>query len=245
MERRLPRPLPASNAAPRPALWPRRTAWIRTALTSAALCLALAACGERAPAPAAAPAAAVAPPPSDAAPPAAPATTEASAAAEPAMPPYRFAFASKGDPSSDKRRKDPRVVEWGEDGCGAYPVALVESIPLRDAWLLPDWVVEFDDKDREIQRWGRPMAAELTGLDGTRLRFRVDGHGQRGEFATTPDGALQALPGQAASASLYASARQIECPALATFAESDYVQCFVVEDAAGGERRLAWEAPCT
>ncbi|MBN7138258.1 hypothetical protein A7A76_04000 [Lysobacter enzymogenes] len=137
------------------------------------------------------------------------------------------------------------MVEWGEDGCGAYPVARVDAIPLRDAWLRPDWVVEFDDKDREIQRWGRPMAAELTGLDGARLGFRVDAHGQRGEFATTPDGALQALPGQAASASLYASARQIECPALPTFAESDYVQCFVVKDAAGGERRLAWEAPCT
>lgn len=247
MERRLPRPLPASNAAPLPALWPGRTARIRPALTSAALCLALAACGERAPAPAAAPAAPVAPPTDTASPvpPTTPAANAANAAAEPAAPPYRFAFASKGDPSSDKRRKDPRVVEWGEDGCGAYPVARVDAIPLRDAWLRPDWVVEFDDKDREIQRWGRPMAAELTGLDGARLGFRVDAHGQRGEFATTPDGALQALPGQAASASLYASARQIECPALPTFAESDYVQCFVVKDAAGGERRLAWEAPCT
>lgn len=240
MERRLPRPLPASNAVPLPASWPGRTAWIRTALTSAALCLTLAACGERAPAPAAPVA-----PPADAAPPAPPAASAAKVAAEPAAPPYRFAFASKGEASSDKRRKDPRVVEWGEDGCGAYPVALVDAIPLRDAWLLPDWVVEFDDKDREIQRWGRPMAAELTGLDGNRLGFRVDGHGQRGEFATTPDGALQALPEQAAAASLYAGARQIECPALPTFAESDYVQCFVVEDAAGGERRLAWEAPCT
>lgn len=163
----------------------------------------------------------------------------AQTAADPAKPPYRFAFATKGD----KRNKDPRVVDWGEDGCGPYPVAEVSTIPLHDAWLLPDWVVEFDDKGREIARWGRPMAAELVGLDGPRLRFRVDGHGQTGEFATDADGALQPLG--ASGASLYASARQIECPRLPTFAESDYAQCFVVEDAAGAERRLAWEAPCT
>lgn len=204
-------------------------------------CLLLAACGPREAAQPAAPATATSPAPAPAAhsAPAPAASTPAQAAADPAKPPYRFAFATKGD----KRTKDPRVVDWGEDGCGPYPVAEVETIPLHDAWLLPDWVVEFDDKGREIARWGRPMAAELVGLDGPRLRFRVDGHGQTGEFATDADGALQPLG--ASGASLYASARQIECPRLPTFAESDYAQCFVVKDAAGAERRLAWEAPCT
>lgn len=204
-------------------------------------CLLLAACGPREAAQPAAPATATSPTPAPAthSAPAPAASTPAQAAADPAKPPYRFAFATKGD----KRNKDPRVVDWGEDGCGPYPVAEVETIPLHDAWLLPDWVVEFDDKGREIARWGRPMAAELVGLDGPRLRFRVDGHGQTGEFATDADGALQPL--SASGASLYASARQIECPRLPTFAESDYAQCFVVKDAAGAERRLAWEAPCT
>ncbi|WP_394541284.1 hypothetical protein PRJ39_12970 [Lysobacter enzymogenes] len=202
-------------------------------------CLLLAACGQREAAQTAAPAAAPSPAPAA---PAVSATTAAPApiaAAATATPPYRFAFAAK----HDKRSKDPRVVDWGEDGCGSYPVAEVESIPLHDAWLLPDWVVEFDDQGREIARWGRPMAAELVALDGPRLRFRVDGHGQKGEFATDADGALQPL--SASGGSLYANARQIECPRLPTFAESDYAQCFVVKDAAGAERRLAWEAPCT
>ncbi|UZW63224.1 hypothetical protein [Lysobacter enzymogenes] len=204
-------------------------------------CLLLAACGPREAAQPAAPATspATSPAPATQSAPAQAAPTPAQAAPALAKPPYRFAFASK----HDKRNKDPRVVDWGEDGCGPYPVAEVEAIPLHDAWLLPDWVVEFDDKNREIARWGRPMAAELVGLDGPRLRFRVDGHGQTGEFATDADGALQPL--SASGASLYDSARQIECPRLPTFAESDYAQCFVVKDAAGAERRLAWEAPCT
>lgn len=215
----------------------------RWPLASLSLCLLLAACGERAPAPAA-PAAESKPdttpePAAVSEPAPTPAANAAPANTELAHPPYRFAFATK----SDKRPKDARVVDWGEDGCGTYPVAQVEAIPLRDAWLLPDWVVEFDDKNREVQRWGRPMAAELIGLDGARLLFRVDGHGQRGEFATDLAGALEPLRSEAAS--LDTHARQIECPALPTFAESDYAQCFVVKDAAGAERRLAWEAPCT
>lgn len=217
----------------------------RLPLVPLSLCLLLAACGERASAPqsqagpdadAGARSSAVAEPA-----PAPPASAPA-AAVELARPPYRFAFAAKGE-KNDKNAEDPRVVEWGEDGCGAYPVAQVESIPLRDARLLPDWVVEFDDKGRELQRWGRPMAAELIGLDGARLSFRVDAHGQRGAFATDPAGALEPVPDPAGS--LDANARQIECPALTTFAESDYAQCFIVKDAAGAERRLAWEAPCT
>lgn len=213
----------------------------RLRLICVSLCLSLVACGERAAAPAAAPQ----PEPQAAAAsaPAAPAAASAAPApAELARPPYRFAFASKSD-KPDKKHPDPRIVEWGEDGCGPYPVAQVEAIPLRDALLLPDWVVEFDDKDREIQRWGRPMAAELIGLDGARLSFRVDAHGQRGEFAVDPAGALEPLRSEAKS--LDVGARQIECPALPTFAESDYAQCFIVKDAAGAERRLAWEAPCT
>ncbi|QWP75251.1 hypothetical protein J5226_16665 [Lysobacter sp. K5869] len=213
----------------------------RLALASLPLCLLLAACGERASAPAASPQPETKPE-ATSEPMPAPAASAPAAPAELPKPPYRFAFATKSE-KTDKKDADPRVVEWGEDGCGAYPVAQVEAIPLRDALLLPDWVVEFDDKDRELQRWGRPMAAELIGLDGARLLFRVDAHGQRGEFATTPAGALEPLHSDAKS--LDANARQIECPALPTFAESDYAQCFIVKDAAGAERRLAWEAPCT
>lgn len=216
---------------------PRRPPRLRFA--SLPLCLLLAACSEPAPAPAAAAPAASNAAASTTAPTTAAPTTAPAPAALP-QPPYRFAFASKTDTPD---RDDPRVVEWGEDGCGAYPVAQVEAIPLHDTLLLPDWVVEFDERGRELLRWGRPTAAELIGLDAQRLLFRVDGHGLRGEFAVDPDGALQALRSQARA--LDASARQIECPALPSFAESDYAQCFVVKDAAGAERRLAWEAPCT
>src|SRR5262249_15187960 len=210
---RLPARRPPARADPRGELrMERRLPRLPLAMLSLSLCLSLAACGERAPAPQPQPEPAPEPKNEPAPPPAASAPA---APAELPKPPYRFAFASKSE-KTDQSHADPRVVEWGEDGCGAYPVAQVEAIPLRDAWLLPDWVVEFDDKDREIQRWGRPMAAELIGLDGARLLFRVDAHGQRGEFATTPAGALEPLRSDAKS--LDASARQIECPALPTFA---------------------------
>lgn len=152
---------------------------------------------------------------------------------------YQFAFATK----TEEDTKDPRVVDWGQDGCGPYPIAKVDSIPLNDAWLQPDHVVEFDAKGQELTRWGKPMGAELIGLDGAKLQFRVDDKFQKGAFATDASGAI--TPIQSRAASLYDTAKPVDCPKLPTFAGSDYLQCYLVKDAANTERRLAWEGPCT
>lgn len=199
------------------------------------LCLVLAACKAGAPSDTAAPAATPAPA-ANTEPAAQPAPAPAAAPA--AKPVYQFSFAAKSEES-----KDPRIVDWGEDGCGRYPIVKVDSIPLSDPWLLPDSVVEFDAKGQELTRWGKPMGSDLIGLDGQRLQFRVDDKWQRGAFATDASGAVEPITSQAAS--LYDTAKMVDCPKLPSFAQSDAEQCFVIKDASGAERRLAWEGPCT
>lgn len=168
-----------------------------------------------------------------------PAPAEAPTAAPP-TPTYQFSFAAKSEDS-----KDPRIVDWGEDGCGRYPVVRVDSIPLVDAWLQPDKVIEFDAKGQEITRWGKPMGAEIISVGGDQLTFRVDDKWQKGVFATKPSGAIFELQPIGDWPPKTVSLKMIDCPTLPSFADSDYEQCFLMKDEKNGERRLAWEAPCT
>lgn len=174
----------------------------------------------------------------------APATAEAIAPATPAAPAapvapaiYEFAFTAQGDAAD----KDPRVVRWEGGPCGESPVARVETMPIDDKALLPDFVVEYDATGKEIKRWGKPYEAEVIALDGDRLQFRTDASHA---YWTDTEGAIGALEaGDAPPPAL--DAPLLDCPALPSFAESEYEQCYDVADAAGQRRKLAWEGVCS
>lgn len=147
-----------------------------------------------------------------------------------------FAFTAKDDALAEH---DPRIVRWEDGPCGATPYARVARIPLDDAVLLPDFVVEFDEAGKEVLRWGRPYEAVIAGLDGDRLLFRADD----ATYATDTRGTVTAV--DSLTGDLSEQGQDIACPVLPTFAGSDYVLCRDVADRAGRHRRLAWEGPCT
>ncbi len=170
------------------------------------------------------------------------ATAPASAPAQPETPApvsaasaYEFAFSFK----DGKVSLDPRIVRMENGPCGESPVAEVATMPLTDAILLPDFVVEFDATGREIKRWGKPYDSVVLGLDGDRLQFRTGGDQA---FWTDPTGAVGTL--DSAPSSTF-DAPLIECPALPTFAKSDYEQCYDIAGTGGSRRTLAWEGACT
>ncbi len=200
--------------------------------------IALGACSRQPdPSPAAAPApvetpAPAADAPAEAAPPSPPVAATPTAPAT-----YEFAFTAQGDAAD----KDARVVRWEGGPCGESPVARVEVMPLDDKALLPDFVVEYDTAGKEIKRWGKPYEAEVIGLDGDRLSFRTDASHA---YWTDPAGAIGALEaGDAPPPAL--DAPLLDCPALPSFAKSEYEQCYDVADAAGQRRKLAWEGVCS
>lgn len=168
----------------------------------------------------------------------APTATAPAAAETPApvvAPTYEFAFTFQGKEGS----QDPRILRFEDGPCGSTPVAKVATIPLSDAILLPDFVVEFDATGKEINRWGKPYEAEVIGLDGDRLQFRTsDDHA----FWTDTTGAVGTLD-NAPTATL--DAPLIDCPALPTFAESEYEQCYDIGGTEGPRRSLAWEGVCS
>jgi hypothetical protein len=220
---------------------------LRCAYASALSMLLLSACGRddasapvsTAPvSPAAAPASTAPQAPAEAvapAPAAQPTTTTESAA--PART-FDFVFSSQ---SADEA-KDPRILAWEDSPCGMGPRARIERMPIDDPVLLPDWVVEFDESGKERRRWGTPYEAEVLGLDGDLLRFRVHGHAQA--YWTDPQGRIGTLAG-GADALPELQAPTIDCPALPTFPESAYLYCSLVTDTTQRQRRLAWEGPCT
>lgn len=215
---------------------------MNAAIRLALLVLVLAACtrgGDTAPSAgsAAKPAPATDAPRTAAAAPAVAKTPAPQPAAAPAAETFTLRFTAKDEAAAEH---DPRIVRWEDGPCGATPVAKVARIPLDDAVLLPDAVVEFDEAGKELRRWGRPYEASVIGLDGDHLLFRAD---EDAAFWTDTAGTLGRS--DAAGDDLAAGAPALDCPTLPTFAGSDYLQCFDVTDRAGRHRRLAWEGPCT
>lgn len=180
--------------------------------------------------------------PAPAAQPATPAETPAPATptATVATTQYVLPFTSQAEEGAPE---DPRIVRWGEGPCGATPYARVSAIPLEDKSLLADYVVEFDQAERELRRWGKPYEADVIGLEGQWLRVRArDSEDKSHEFRIDVAGRIESIADKAQA--LADRSKMIDCPKLPTFAESDYEQCYDVTDAAGAQRRLAYEGVC-
>lgn len=205
-----------------------RTPTMKPLLIACIAALALTACepskDASTPAPAPAPTATVPPP-------APPAETPAPVVA----PSHEFAFTFQGKEGV----QDPRILRFEDGPCGSTPVAKVATIPLTDANLLPDFVVEFDAAGKEIKRWGKPYEAEVIGLDGDRLQFRTSDDDAFWTDTTGAIGTLDSAPAAALEAPL------IDCPALPTFAKSEYEQCYDIAGTDGPRRTLAWEGVCS
>jgi hypothetical protein len=160
-----------------------------------------------------------------------------------AEPAATFEFAFTSTHPDGKEGDDPRILRWEDGPCGGTPIARVSRMPLNDAALLPDDVVEFDDSGKELKRWGKPYEAEVVGLEGDLLRFRTNSDRPRA-FWTDLQGRIGTIAGDAAKIPDL-DAPTFDCPTLPTFADSDYTYCSKVTDTAGRARKLAWEAPCT
>lgn len=176
--------------------------------------------------------------PSTSAPAPAPAPVAAATVTDEAPAPatnYEFAFTLQGDQAS----QDPRILRFEDGPCGKTPIAKVATMPLTDAALLPDFVVEFDAGGKETSRWGKPYEAVVIGLDGDRLQFRT---GNDQAFWTDPTGAVGVLD---AAPVAELDAPLIDCPALPTFAKSEYEQCYSIGGTDDRKRTLAWEGACT
>lgn len=170
--------------------------------------------------------------------PATPASTPVPAATPTApAPTFEFVFSSQ----STDEAKDPRILGWEDSPCGMGPRARIDRMPIDDRVLLPDWVVEFDDAG-ERKRWGIPYEAEVLGLEGNMLKFRVHGHAHA--YWTDPQGRIGTLAGDPDGLPEL-QAPTVDCPTLPTFGASAYVYCSAVVDDARRTRRLAWEGPCT
>lgn len=153
-------------------------------------------------------------------------------------PTFDFVFSTRRGEDA----KDPRILSWEDSPCGVGPLARVDRMPIDDPVLLPDRVVEFDDGGKERKRWGKPYEAEVLGLEGDRLMFRVHGHAHA--YWTDPQGRIGTLAGDA-GARPERQAPIVDCPALPSFGESAYLYCSAIVDDAQRTRRLAWEGPCT
>ena len=125
---------------------------------------------------------------------------------------------------------------------GAVVYARVRAMPpADDKRLMADDVIEFGDGGKELRRWRKPMESEVAAIDGERLRLNVlDGNEVELALWADPTGTL--APAQNAAAP---EPRLFDCPALKAFADSDYVQCYEYIDAAGAQRKLAYEGVCT
>jgi hypothetical protein len=175
-------------------------------------------------------------PPAISAPSSVPATPAAEAAAS-----FEFAFSSTN--AEGKEGDDPRILRWEDGPCGGSPVVRVSRMPLNDASLVPDYVVEFDDTGKELKRWGKPYEAEVLGIEGDLLKFRVRGEPPRA-FWTDLQGHIGTIAGDATTIPEL-DTPTFECPTLPTFANSSYAYCSIVTDVASRPRKLAWEGPCT
>ena len=144
---------------------------------------------------------------------------------------------------SDEVPNDPRILRVEESPCGPLVEARVANMPLNDPALLADLVVEFKPDGSELQRWGKPNEAELVGLEGERLLFAVGAE----RSWTTPDGGIGRLGAVKSGEATERLTQQamFACPALLGFGNSESVQCFRIDDAAGQTRLIALEGVCS
>ena len=146
--------------------------------------------------------------------------------------------------------EDPRIVEWAESPCGDMAYAVVETMPMSDPVLKPDFVAEFDAAGRLLRHWAKPFSAEIVAVSGERLHFRARHEGIERVFWTQADGRFGLLGGllddpKKLRPVFGADATPVECPDLPLFTGSGHLQCQQVTDESGAGRLLAWEGACS
>jgi len=143
----------------------------------------------------------------------------------------------------DVEARDPRITDFIQADCGVVALARVPGIPLGDALLRPDLVVQYDENDAVVHRWGKSYSSEILAIAGDQLFFGASPGGDAGPFRTSPAGDVTvAVP---LAANLEANSSVIPCPAaLPGFPDMALVTCYETTDMAGRKLRLAWEAGC-
>ncbi len=164
-----------------------------------------------------------------------PAPTETPA---PIAPLHTFSFFV-----SDLQARDARIADYLQGDCGMVAIARVSRIPIDDALILPDLVVQYDEAGGELRRWAKSFSSEILAISGDDLFFGASPGGDAGPFRTTPTGEVAvAVP---LASNLEANARYVACPdSLHGFHDMSLVNCYQTTDVAGRPLNLAWEAGC-
>jgi hypothetical protein len=165
---------------------------------------------------------------------------------------YQFAFTvdMRNKTFEEKTKADPRFVEWEDSPCGESPVMKVSAMPLQDDLITPDFVLEFDESGKEINRWGKPYNAPIGDLSGDEIRFLGNDYNKRDEaniYATNSQGTIRLVSSAQDITSNIESGKKISCPVFDVFGkDAPYLQCFEVLDPSSNKtRRIAFEAACT
>jgi hypothetical protein len=147
-----------------------------------------------------------------------------------------------------KAEADPRFVKWEESPCGTSPVMKLSDMPLNDDIIKPDFVLEFDNAGKEINRWGKPYNSEMGYLKEDHISFmHSNDAGEALEYSTDSHGNIKLETSANKTESNIAKGKSIKCPVFEVFGkDSGYLQCFEVIDPSNNKtRRIAFEAACS
>jgi hypothetical protein len=165
---------------------------------------------------------------------------------------YQFVFTVdlRNEAFEEKTKADPRFVEWEESPCGESPVMKVSAMPLQDDLIAPDFILEFDESGKEINRWGKPYNAPIGDLNGDEITFLGNDYNKRDEaniYATNSQGTIRLVSSAQDITSNIEGGKKISCPVFDVFGkDAPYLQCFEVLDPSNNKtRRIAFEAACT
>lgn len=131
----------------------------------------------------------------------------------------------------------------GDWACSGELVTVeVDRMP-DSAYMAGDEVHELDEKGQVLRTWAVPLEASPVGIDGPRLIVEI----RRAEATTIisidPEGRLKEVPAPVMPSESAFS----KCPATTNLPESGYRWCVSLPDisAAGRQRLIAYEGPCT
>jgi hypothetical protein len=142
---------------------------------------------------------------------------------------------------NEKMPKDSRVIKVGPHPCGAYVVARVRKMPSLDSngYLIPDKVVEVDDRNKTLRRWAKPLDAEVLSVSGDRISI---GSGDKLYWIDTSGNfSLQRTKVVTPSPTFLRKAKKHP-----EFKVSDYAGIWAYKDLRTGKvRRIIYEGACT
>jgi hypothetical protein len=161
---------------------------------------------------------------------------------------FTFAFTTTDEV---KAEADARFAGWEDSPCGPSPLMKLSDMPLQDEVVIPDFVIEFDNAGKEINRWGKPYNSSIIDLKADHISFTgLNTNGEIVTYSTDSHGNIKRLTDNSTdtSKSNISNGKSIQCPVLEDpfGKDSAYLQCIEVIDPSNNKtRKIAFESACT